>query len=158
YPRPLRQGRAYPLHQAGTELRTHRAGEIAMTLDPVTTEVVLSRLREIAAVMEYALYHSGYSPILRESKDGTARLTDEHGRVNLRGGGIQYHFTVYQHAVQAVLQRYPAASLRPGESFIANDPYRCGNSHAPDIVAVTPAFHQGRLIGFGVSVAHKADI
>src|SRR5208282_4312819 len=30
--------------------------------------------------------------------------------------------------------------------------------HAPDFVAVTPAFHAGILIGFGVSLAHKADI
>ena len=34
----------------------------ATTIDPVTTEVVASRLRETAATMEYALYHSGYSP------------------------------------------------------------------------------------------------
>mgnify|MGYP001355563717 CR=1 FL=1 len=52
-----------------------------MKVDPVTTEVVASRLREIASTMEYALYHSGYSPILRESKDGTAGLTDPAGRV-----------------------------------------------------------------------------
>ncbi len=129
-----------------------------MTLDPITTEVVLSRLREIAATMEYALYHSGYSPILRESKDGTAGLTDDEGRVVLIGGGIQYHFTVYQKAVQSVLSRYPKERLAPGESFITNDPYKSGSSHAPDLIAVTPAFHHGALIGFGVSVAHKADI
>jgi N-methylhydantoinase B len=129
-----------------------------MSLDPVTTEVVASRLRETAATMEYALYHSGYSPILRESKDGTAGLTDAEGRVVLVGGGIQYHFMQYHLAVQAVLRRYPAAGLKPGESFITNDPYQAGSSHAPDMVAITPGFHEGRLIGFGVSVAHKADI
>jgi N-methylhydantoinase B len=129
-----------------------------MTIDAVTTEVVASRLRETAATMEYALYHSGYSPILRESRDGSAGLTDEAGRVVLVGGGIQFHFMQYQIAVQAVLRRYPAASLKPGESFITNDPYLAGSSHAPDMVAITPGFHDGRLIGFGVSVAHKADI
>jgi N-methylhydantoinase B len=129
-----------------------------MTIDPVTTEVVASRLRETAATMEYALYHSGYSPILRESRDGSAGLTDANGRVVLVGGGIQFHFMQYQLAVQAVLQRYPAATLKPGESFVTNDPYKAGSSHAPDMVAVTPGFHRGVLIGFGVSVAHKADI
>ena len=127
-------------------------------IDPVTTEVVASRLREIAATMEYALYHSGYSPILRESKDGTAGLTDAQGRVVIISGGLQYHFTAYQQAVEAVLARYPATALKPGESFIANDPYKCGSPHAPDFVAVTPAFHSGVLIGFGVSLAHKSDI
>jgi N-methylhydantoinase B len=129
-----------------------------MTIDPITTEVVASRLREAAATMEYALYHSGYSPILRESRDGTAGLTDAAGRVVIVGGGIQYHFMQYRLAVQAVLARCPAASLRPGDSFITNDPYKAGSSHAPDMVAVTPCFHRGTLVGFGVSVAHKADI
>ena len=57
-----------------------------------------------------------------------------------------------------MLARYPAAGLKPGESFVSNDPYKCGSPHAPDFVAVTPAFHQGVLLGFGVSLAHKSDI
>ena len=129
-----------------------------MSIDPVTTEVVASRLRETAATMEYALYHSGYSPILRESKDGTSGLTDAAGRVVIIGGGLQYHFTAYSKAVAAVLARYPATSLKPGESFVMNDPYKGGSPHAPDFVAVSPAFHGGELIGFGVSLAHKSDI
>jgi N-methylhydantoinase B len=129
-----------------------------MKVDPVTTEVVASRLREIASSMEYALYHSGYSPILRESKDGTAGLTDPDGRVVVISGGLQYHFTAYQQAVQAVLARYPAASLKPGDSFITNDPYGSGSPHVPDFIAITPAFHEGGLLGFGVSLAHKSDI
>jgi len=129
-----------------------------MSIDPITTEVVASRLREIASSMEYALYHSGYSPILRESKDGTAGLTDPAGRVVMISGGLQYHFTAYQQAVQAVLARYPAEGLKPGESFITNDPYKGGSPHVPDFVAVTPSFHAGLLIGFGVSLAHKSDI
>jgi N-methylhydantoinase B len=129
-----------------------------MTIDPVTTEVVASRLRETASAMEYALYHSGYSPILRESKDGTAGITDAAGRVIMISGGLQYHFTAYQQTVQAVLARYPAENLRPGDSFVANDPYRCGSPHAPDFVALTPAFHGNVLIGFAVSLAHKSDI
>jgi N-methylhydantoinase B len=127
-------------------------------IDPVTTEVVASRLREAAATMEYVLYHSGYSPILRESKDGTAGLTDEAGRVVIVGGGIQYHYAQYKLAVEAVLARTPLAELKPGDSFITNDPYKAGSSHVPDMVAVSPCFHQGHVVGFGVSVAHKADV
>jgi N-methylhydantoinase B len=129
-----------------------------MSIDLVTTEVVSSRLREIASMMEYALYHSGYSPILRESKDGTAGLTDAEGRAIMIGGGLQYHFLAYQQAVRCVLNSFPAATLHPGDSFVVNDPYQCGTAHAPDFVAITPAFHSGGLIGFAVSIAHKADI
>ena len=129
-----------------------------MKIDPITTEVVASRLREAAATMEHALYHSGYSPILRESKDGTAGLTDKAGRVVMLSGGIQFHYTAYEQSVQAVLARYPLEKLRPGDSFVCNDPYKCGMPHAPDFCAITPAFHGGELIGFGVSLAHKSDI
>ena len=127
-------------------------------LDPITIEVVTARFREIAATMEHALYHSGYSPILRESKDGTAGLTDAAGRVIIVSGGLQYHSIGYERAVHSVLARYPRERLQPGDSFIVNDPYLGGNPHAPDMVAITPGFVEGRLIGFGVSIAHKADI
>ena len=129
-----------------------------MTLNPITIEVIASRFGEIAATMEYVLYHSGYSPILRESKDGTAGITDRTGRVVLIGGGLQYHLTAYRQGVQAVLAAFPVETLRPGDSFILNDPYLGGNPHVPDLIAVTPAFYAGAVIGFGVSVAHKADI
>lgn len=129
-----------------------------MNTDPVTVEVVASRLREAAATMEHVLYHSGYSPILRESKDGTSGLTDSAGRVVMLSGGLQYHYTAYEQSVRAVLARYPAAKLRPGDSFICNDPFKCGVPHASDFCAVTPAFHGDALVGFGVSLAHKSDI
>jgi N-methylhydantoinase B len=129
-----------------------------MSVDPITIEVVSSRIREIAATMEHALYHSGYSPVLRESKDGTAGLTDANGRVIVVSGGLQYHSLPYQHAVRSVLASFPRETLVPGESFIVNDPYLGGNPHAPDFMAITPAFVDGALVGFGVSIAHKADI
>ncbi|AUW57178.1 hypothetical protein C1T17_02815 [Sphingobium sp. SCG-1] len=127
-------------------------------MDPITTEVVGSRLREAAATMEHVLYHSGYSHILRESKDGTAGLTDPQGRVVMLGGGLKYHLGAYEQAVCAVLERFPAETLKEGDSFVGNDPYICGSPHASDYGAITPAFHEGVLIGFGVSVAHKSDI
>ncbi len=128
-----------------------------MNLDPITTEVVSNRLREVAATMEHALYHTGYSPILRESHDGTAGLTDADGRVVVVSGGLQYHSVPYYHAVQSMLKRFGEA-MREGDSFIVNDPYRGGNPHVPDVVAVTPVFVGGRIIAFTVSVAHKSDL
>ena len=129
-----------------------------MKLDPITTEVVLSRVRETTEAMAHALFHSGYSPILRESQDGTAGLTDAEGRVIMVGGGLQYHSLVYSKAVESVLAAYPGAAMRDGDSYVCNDPYRAGNSHVPDMVVATPVFHDGRRIAFGVSVAHKADL
>ena len=129
-----------------------------MSLDPITAEVILSRLRETTSAMAHALFHSGYSPILRESQDGTAGLTDGAGRVIMVGGGLQYHSLLYSQAVAGILEYYPAQDMREGDSFISNDPFKVGNSHVPDMVVATPAFSDGKIIGFGVSVAHKADV
>ena len=121
-----------------------------MSLDPITTEVVLSRVRETTEAMAHALFHSGYSPILRESQDGTAGLTDADGQVIMVGGGLQYHSMLYTKAVESLLAVYPADTMRPGDSFVCNDPYQAGNSHVPDMVVLTPVFYQGRRIAFGV--------
>ncbi len=129
-----------------------------MTIDPISAEVILSRLAEVAATMEHALYHSGYSPVLRESQDGTAGLLDAEGRIVMISGGLQYHSLVYGRAVQSVIEKFGLEGLRPGDTFIVNDPYRGGNSHVPDIVVVTPVFHRASRIAFAVSVAHKADV
>ena len=129
-----------------------------MSIDPITAEVVLSRLRETTQSMAHALFHSGYSPILRESQDGTAGLTDADGRVIMTGGGLQYHSLLYTQAVGAVRERYPPEAMRDGDAFVSNDPYKAGNSHVPDTVVVTPVFYRAAVIAFGVSVAHKADV
>lgn len=129
-----------------------------MTLDPITIEVVLNRVRETTAAMAHALFHSGYSPILRESQDGTAGLTDAAGRVIMVGGGIQYHSLLYTRSVESILAAYPADRMAEGDTFISNDPYKAGNSHVPDFVVATPVFYVGYIIAFGVSVAHKADV
>ena len=88
--------------------------------------------------MEHALYHAGYSPILRETRDGTAGLTDADGRVLMVGGGLQYHSLPYEQAVRAVAAQFAREQMRDGDSFIVNDPYVAGNPHVPDMVAVTP--------------------
>ena len=129
-----------------------------MSLDPITTEVVLSRVRETTEAMAHALFHSGYSPILRESQDGTAGLTDADGKVVMVGGGIQYHSMLYAKSVESLLAAYPGDAMKDGDSFVCNDPYQAGNSHVPDMVVATPVFYEGRRIAFGVSVAHKADV
>ena len=119
------------------------AHAVPAALDPIGIEVVTSRIREVASTMEHALYHSGYSPVLRESKDGTAGLTDAHGRVVMISGGLQYHSIGYELAVRSVLARYPRETLRRGDSFIVNDPYLGGNPHAPDMVAMIETLFQG---------------
>lgn len=127
-----------------------------MRVDPITLEVVRSRLDEIVHNMEWLLFHSGYSPILRESYDGSACLLDTSGRV-VGGSGMPMHIYPYDRHVQAILERY-GDRIRADDSYLINDPYLGGAFHLPDVAVVTPVFYGGRLLAFTASISHKPDI
>ena len=129
-----------------------------MSVDPINSEIIVHRLREVTAAMEYALFHSGYSPILRESLDGSAGFTDASGRAVMGSGGIFYHVLLYPAMVQGILSFYGLDAIRDGDCYIANDPFKVGNSHVPDVVIATPVFVGERIIAFAVSISHKPDV
>ena len=76
-----------------------------MQADPITLEVINNRLREIVSTMEYLLFHSGYSTILRESFDGSAGVCDRDGRV-VMASGLPVHLFPYYYSTRAVLRNY----------------------------------------------------
>src|SRR5271155_3933638 len=98
-----------------------------MTLDPIELEVIKAGLEEAALTMENQLFHSGYSPILRESFDGSAAITNSDGGVVV-ATGIPVHLFSYYYSVQAVL-KHAGDRMKPGDSFLLNDPYVGGNLH-----------------------------
>ena len=129
---------------------------MATTVDPITLEVLNNRLREIVSTMEHLLFHGGYSTILRESKDGSAVITDKHGCAVYAGS--QLHLTPYHYTLRTIIAEYPPETMQEGDSYIANDPYLAGVFHASDVAIVTPIFYEGNHIGFSASIAHKSDI
>ncbi len=128
-----------------------------MELDAITLEVINNKLREIGSTMEHLLFHSGYSTILRESRDGSAGIADQDGYA-VMASGSPLHLYPYYLGIRAILKEYPIDKMEDGESFILNDPYLGGSLHVPDIVIVTPVFVDQEVIAFSVSIAHKPDV
>ncbi|HLY67926.1 MAG TPA: hydantoinase B/oxoprolinase family protein, partial [Chloroflexota bacterium] len=128
-----------------------------MTLDPITLEVINNRLREIGATMSHILFHSGYSTILRESRDGSAGICNAQAEAVI-AEGTPIHLYPYHKSTQAVLEAYGADALEEGDSFMLTDPYEAGTAHLPDLVIVTPVFVEGQVFAFSVSIAHKPDL
>src|SRR5918995_1361337 len=52
----------------------------------------------------------------------------------------------------------PPRSWRPGDMFVANDPYTSAGSHLNDIAIIAPVFAGRTLIGFVANTAHHADV
>ena len=59
--------------------------------------------------------------------------------------------------VKALLAKFPADALRPGDVLITNDPWLCAG-HLFDIAVVTPVFRNGALVALTGTVGHVGDI
>src|SRR5262245_60652174 len=106
--------------------------------------------------MHNHFFRSGYSTIVRESRDFSCVITDRLGRIPVAPPMI-LHAPVYFHLISRVLQLYGGA-LEDGDVVVCNHPYEGNLPHASDVAVVAPIFHAGALVAFAGSIAHKADI
>ena len=107
--------------------------------------------------MDYRFYRSGYSTIVRESRDFSCVVTDRIGRLAV-APPMFFHGPVYFHLIQKILSLYGEEGLSDGDTLVCNHPYEGNLPHLPDMALVTPVFHSGKLISFTASIAHKADM
>ena len=61
-------------------------------------------------------------------------------------------------AVDEILRRYPESEIRPGDMFVANDPYNGGGTHLPDINVIAPVFVGKSIVAYVANIAHHADV
>jgi N-methylhydantoinase B len=125
-------------------------------VDAITTQVVRNRVSSLMQEMHYHFYRSGYSTIIRESRDFSCVILD------CRGGLIVappmfFHAPVYRHLVGKILQRY-GGDIAAGDMFVCNHPYEGGLPHVSDMAFVAPILSGATLVGFAGSIAHKADV
>jgi N-methylhydantoinase B len=131
-----------------------RAGDRA-DLDPATFEVVKNALYCAAEEMKVVLAKTAYSPLLKVAGDYSCGLFDVQGEMVAQGPDLPIHLGSMPLAVKAVIRA--SGTVEPGDVFIHNDPY-FGGSHLPDVNVVTPAFHDGALLGFACVRAHWPDV
>ncbi len=126
-------------------------------VDAVTVQVLRNKVASLVDEMHYHFYRSGYSTIIRESRDFSCVIVDCNGRL-IVPPPMFFHAPVYRHFVGRILELYPADEIRDGDVFVSNHPYEAGVPHVSDMGFISPIFWDGRLVGFLGSVAHKADI
>jgi N-methylhydantoinase B len=123
--------------------------------DPARFEVVKNALYSAAEEMKIVLAKTAYSPLLKVAGDYSCGIFDVDGNMVAQGPDLPIHLGSMPDAVRAVVRAF--LDVAPGDVFIHNDPYD-GGSHLPDVNVVAPAFHAGRLLGFGCVRAHWPDI
>jgi N-methylhydantoinase B len=125
-------------------------------IDPITVQVMRNRISSLMQEMHYHFYRSGYSTIIRESRDVSCVILDRNGGL-LVAPPMFFHAPVYRHLVGRICELY-GDEIADGDMFVANHPYEGGLPHVSDMAFVSPIFSGDTLIGFAGSIAHKADV
>lgn len=128
-----------------------------MSVDPITVELLRNRIASLMEEMDYHFFRSGYSTIVRESRDFSCVIVDPQGRL-LVAPWMFFHAPVYYHLVQRILETYGLEELAEGDIFVTNHPYEGNLPHASDMGFIAPIIHDGILVAFAGTIAHKADV
>ena len=125
-------------------------------VDTGELEIFRHSLKSIVEEMGVTLQRTAYSTNIKIRRDHTCALFD----ADLRH--VAQHDIAPQHIgslVSVVPRNVPEweNELEPGDGILINDPYM-GAVHLPDVMLISPLFHDGEIIGYAANSAHHVDI
>lgn len=127
-------------------------------LDPVTLEILWSRLIAVTNEQAAALMRTSFTPIVREVGDLSAAVFDARGRMLAQAvTGTPGHINALATGMKHFYAAYPPRELAPGDVLVTNDPWMT-SGQLNDISVVTPVFRGRHLIGFFGNTCHAIDI
>ncbi|HEU5273594.1 MAG TPA: hydantoinase B/oxoprolinase family protein [Xanthobacteraceae bacterium] len=126
-------------------------------MDAITIQILRNKIASLVDEMHYHFYRSGYSTIIRESRDFSCVILDRGGRL-IVAPPMFFHAPVYRHLVGRILEVHGPGGIAEGDVFVSNHPYEGGLPHVSDMAFVAPVFADGQIVAFAGSIAHKADV
>ena len=124
----------------------------------VSHQVMWNRLISVVEEQAQALIRTAFSASVREAGDLSAGVYDTRGQMLAQAvTGTPGHVNAMADAVAHFIRRIGYDNMFEGDVYITNDPWE-GTGHLHDITVVTPAFHDGRHVGFLGCTAHIVDI
>src|SRR6266853_5078617 len=127
-------------------------------MDAIAIQILRNKVASLVDEMHYHFYRSGYSTIIRVSRDFSCVILDRDGRL-IVAPPMFFHAPVYRHLVGNILKVYGASSaIHEGDVFVSNHPYEGGLPHVSDMAFIAPVFAGGRIVAFSGSIAHRADV
>ncbi len=130
----------------------------ATQLADIQRQVMWNRLIAVVEEQAQTMIRTAFSTTVREAGDLSAGIFDLHGRMLAQAvTGTPGHVNSMMESVGHFLRKFPAATMRPGDHYITNDPW-LGTGHLHDLTVVTPAFHGGAVAGLFANTAHVIDV
>ena len=128
----------------------------AAASDAIARQILANGLATVADEMATTIFRTAHSAVVRDAMDFSAALCGPTGETVAQAVTIPLQLGSIPNAMRTLFERF-GDSFSPGDVYMVNDPFD-GASHTPDIFVVKPAFMADTLVGFGVSVAHHADL
>ena len=128
------------------------------SVDPITFQIVNTRLSGIVQEMQRSLFRTGFSTIIRESQDASCAILDTQGEIVAQHVVLPLHMGAFPACLRELLNSYPLEEMSEGDAFLVNHPYRGGSPHVPDMAVITPVVVEGEVAGFCANMAHKTDM
>ena len=126
-------------------------------LDRVNLGILWDRLISVTNEIALTLVRTSFSSIVR-AYDLACVLFDAQGRSLAQATfSVPVFIGTAPQTMRHMLDKFPAASLQPGDVIVTNDIYM-GTGHLWDICIMRPAFRNGDLVGFAMSISHLPDI
>jgi N-methylhydantoinase B len=136
-------------------------GNLTDTEDPlfvIHQQIMWDRLISVVEEQAQTLIRIGFSTSTREAGDVSAGVFNTSGHMLAQAiTGTPGHVNSMARAVVHFLDKFPAASMKIGDIFITNDPWK-GTGHLHDFTVVTPVFRQQKLVALFASTCHVIDI
>jgi len=142
---------------ARTSALKTKPGKVDSRVDLFSAEVIRQGLSSIAEEMTLIVMRAARSPALREAGDLSSALTDDRGGLVAQGKDLPIHLGVMAFTVKELIAAVGREQIEEGDVWIVNQPHVGGN-HLPDVKMIRPIFFKLELIGFGISLAHWADV
>lgn len=126
--------------------------------DPIELEILWKRLISVVDEASAAFVRTCFSTLVRDGNDFAIVLTDVQGRSLAQSTmSLPGFIGCLPATVRHFIERYPVETMKPGDVFITNDPWK-GSGHVHDVTTATPIFHRGKIVAFAAVVSHLPDI
>jgi N-methylhydantoinase B len=133
-----------------------RTGPAAV--DAVSLGILWDRLISITNEIVQTLVRTSFSTVARENYDLSCVLFDRRGRSLAQGTmSVPVFIGTAPLTMRHMLDRFPPEALRPGDVVLTNDIWM-GTGHLWDVNVMRPAFRDGRIVGYAMSISHLPDI
>lgn len=121
-------------------------------------QIMWNRLISVVEEQALTLVRTAFSTSVREAGDLSAGVFNIAGEMVAQAvTGTPGHVNAMGEAVGHFIREIGEENIFEHDVYFTNDPWK-GTGHLHDFTFVSPAFHQGKLVGYFACTAHVVDV